>query len=366
MKSAKKTPDLHFGVEEEFALLHADGSLANEVEELLARVPDRYKPERVKRDLHYCIVEVTTPVCDTPAEVERSLAELRRVVGEAAAALNLRVISSGVHPTAPMEEGRLVETARFRRLIAGGALRGDGVHFGLHLHVSLDGPEARVGVVNRLRWHLPDLVAFSVNAPFYRGEYHGVKSVRLEYYEPVPTVGPPPALEKFDDWAGVLKSFEKYGIEGERDHYGDIRHRYSLPTVEVRVMDTQQSVADTLAAASYVWALIRHYATTLGDEFLPPMTEAELRANREGAWRRGLDGTFRLYGDALSPPEYVGHTLHHLLERNTAEAPYLEGLSARVAAGATGADRQLTFMRSDRVDGPALLAELERKFAEGI
>lgn len=362
----KISSQLHFGVEEEFALLYADGSLANEVDALLARVPDRYKPDRVKRDLHYCIVEVTTPVCDSPAAVERSLAELRRVVGEAAAALGLRVISSGVHPTAPMEQGKLVETQRFRRLIDGGALRGDGVHFGFHLHVSLDGPEARVGVVNRLRWHIPDLVAFSVNAPFYLGEYRDVKSVRLEYYDPVPTVGPPPVIRTFADWADVLKSYAQYGVEGERDHYGDIRHRSSLPTLEVRVMDTQQSVAEATAAAAYVWALVRHYLTILDDEFLPPMTEAELISNREAAWRHGLDGLFRLYGDGVARDEYVSHTLFHLLERNTPEAPYLEQLAARVAAGETGADAQLTFLESDRVDGPALLAELERKFAEGL
>ncbi len=362
----KTSSQLHFGVEEEFALLYADGSLANEVDALLARVPDKYKPDRVKRDLHYCIVEITTPVCDSPAAVERSLTELRRVVGEAAAALGLRVISSGVHPTAPMEQGKLVETPRFRRLIDGGALRGDGVHFGFHLHVSLDGPETRVGVVNRLRWHIPDLVALSVNAPFYRGEYHDVKSVRLEYYDPVPTVGPPPAIEKFADWADVLKSFAEYGVENERDHYGDIRHRSSLPTLEVRVMDTQQSVAEALAAASYEWALVRHYLTILDDEFLPPMTEAELTSNREAAWRHGLDGPFRLYGDAVPRADYIGHTVHHLLERNTPEAPHLERLAARVAAGETGADAQLAFLESDRADGPALLAELERKFAEGL
>ncbi len=362
----KTSSELQFGVEEEFALLYADGSLANEVDALLARVPDKYKPDRVKRDLHYCMVEVTTPVCDSPAAVERSLTELRRVVGEAAATLGLRVISSGVHPTAPMEQGTLVETPRFRRLIDGGALRGDGVHFGFHLHVSLDGPEARVGVVNLLRWHIPDLVALSVNAPFYRGEYHDVKSVRLEYYDPVPTVGPPPVIEEFADWADVLKSFAEYGVENERDHYGDIRHRSSLPTLEVRVMDTQQSVAETLAAAAYVWALVRHYLTIMDDEFLPPMTEDELAANREAAWRQSLDGVFRFYGDAAPRADYIGHTLHHLLERNTPEAPYLERLAARVAAGETGADSQLTFLGSDRVDGPALLAELERKFAEGL
>jgi carboxylate-amine ligase len=362
----KTPPELHFGVEEEFALLYADGSLANEVGALLERVPGRYLPDRVKRDLHYCIVEVTTPVCATPAEVERSLGELRRVVGEAAAALGLRVISSGVHPTAPMSQGRLVESPRFERLIAGGALRGDGVHFGLHLHVSLDGPQARVGVVNRLRWHLPDFVALSVNAPLYLGQYHDVKSVRLEYYEPVPTSGPPPVLRRFDDWARVLASYAPFGVEGERDHYGDIRHRTTPPTLEVRVMDTQQAVAETMMAASYVWALARHYATLLADDFLPPMSERELERNREGAWRRGLEGNFGLYGDAVDRADYIGHTLHHLRERNYPEAPYLEALAARVKARQTGADRQLTFMQSDRADGPALLAELERKFAEGI
>jgi gamma-glutamyl:cysteine ligase YbdK (ATP-grasp superfamily) len=131
-------------------------------------------------------------------------------------------------------------------------------------------------------------------------------------------------------------------------------------------MDTQQSVAETMMAASYVWALARHYATLLADDFLPPMSERELERNREGAWRRGLEGNFGLYGDAVDRADYIGHTLQHLLERNYPEAPYLEALAARVKARQTGADRQLTFMQSDRADGPALLAELERKFAEGI
>ncbi len=96
------------------------------------------------------------------------------------------------------------------------------------------------------------------------------------------------------------------------------------------------------------------------------MTEEELACNREEAWRRGLEGIFRFYGDGVAPDEYIGHTLSHLLEHNTPEAPYLERLAARVAAGETGADAQLTFLESDRLEGPALLAELERKFAEGI
>ncbi len=359
-------PQLHLGVEEEFALLHGDGSLANEFDALWARVPARYRPERVKRDLHYCMAEIATPVCSTPAEVETSLVELRRVVGDAAAALGLRVISAGVHPTAPMADGKLVETPRFRRLIDGGALRGDGVHFGLHLHISLDGPKARVAVVNRLRWHIPDFVALAVNSPFYRGHYGGVKSVRLGCYEPVPTAGPPPPMKKFRDWERVLKSYEKYGVESERDYYGDIRHRSKPPTVEVRVMDTQQSVAETMMVASYVWALARHYGRLLADDFLPPMTETELLHNRRLAYHAGLDGVFLLYHEHLRRPEYIGHTLRHLIAAAPPEAPYLEQLLSRVAAGDTGADRQLQFVASDRADAPALLAELERRFAEGI
>lgn len=359
-------PQFHFGVEEEYALLTADGHLANEADALIARVPDRYKPDRVKKDLHYCIVEVTTPVCDSPAAVESSLAELRRVVGEAAASLNLRVISSGVHPTAPMEEGKLVDTPRFRRLIAGGALRADGVHFGLHLHISIDGPESRVALVNRLRWHIPDFIALAVNSPFYLGRYRGVKSTRLEYYEPIPTTGPPPVIKEFADWEKVLASFKRWGVEGERDYYGDIRHRYTYPTLEVRVMDTQQSLADTMAMASYVWALARHYVTTLGDDFLPPMSEAELKHNRRLAWTTGLDGNFLLYAESVNRQEYIGHIVRHLLSYKTPEASYLESLTERIAQLKTGADGQLRFLQSDRVDGAALLDELEKRFAEGL
>lgn len=358
--------ELHFGVEEEFALLYPDGSLANEADALLARVPARYTPDRVKRDLHYCIVETTTPVCPTPAAVEASLKELRAVVGEAAAGLNLRVISSGVHPTAPMEQGRLVETPRFQRLIRKGALRGDGVHFGLHLHVSLDGPERRAACVNRLRWHIPEMASLGVNSPFYLGRYHDVKSTRLEYYDPVPTVGPPPVISSFQEWDAVLKSFAAYGVEGERDYYGDIRHRYTYPTVEIRIMDTQQAVGDTMAVAAYVWALIRHYASQAGEEALPPMREEELRTNRQGAWRAGLAGDYVLYGERVARQDYIRHIIGHLLAQNGPEAPYLERLDAMVAAGRTGADRQLELSTAGTARQDVLLQMLTYRFAEGI
>jgi len=103
----------------------------------------------------------------------------------------------------------------------------------------------------------------------------------------------------------------------------------------------------------------------LDDDYLPPMTEAELLANRRLAWHGGLEGDFAFYGEQLDRADHIGHLAGHLLAAGGPEAPYLERLAERVGRRLTGADEQLRFLRGDDADGPALLADLERRFAEG-
>ena len=45
--------------------------------------------------------------------------------------------------------------------------------FALHVHVGVPDPEDAIGLMNRMRAHLPLLLALSVNSPFWQGRDTG-------------------------------------------------------------------------------------------------------------------------------------------------------------------------------------------------
>lgn len=361
--------EYRFGVEEEFSIVDAGGNLVNRVYDILNAAesgPEPANPDSIKSDLHECMVEISTGVCTSVAQAARELEDLRRIAGEAAASLGLRLLPTSIHPTAPMSDGKLVETDRYLRLIAGGALRGDGVHNGMHFHVEIPDPEERVAVVNRLRHHIPEVVAMSVNSPFYLGEYDGVKSVRFQYYEPVPSTGPPPVLNKWEDVGVWVDKLAYSGVRELRDVYSDIRLRDRFPTIELRCFDVQRNAGATAVLTAYVRSLVRYHHRRLGASFAAPMTEDELIENRRAAYTRGLEAEFTVNGDSLPCVELIETTVSDLLADEPIEEEYLIRLYEFVKAGETGADRQLVFAQGGELDAAGLIEDLERAYYEGV
>src|SRR3954464_11435484 len=71
------------GVEEEYMLLDPDTwDLVQHVDSVLNAVEDGAQPERIHAELMQSVLEVTTPVCRTAADVLRSLSQLREYVAE--------------------------------------------------------------------------------------------------------------------------------------------------------------------------------------------------------------------------------------------------------------------------------------------
>lgn len=359
--------EYRFGVEEEFSIVDADGKLVNRVYNVLdavKRLHTSIDTDSVKSDLHECMVEISTGICTSVDRAAADLKRLRRVAGEAAESLGLRLLPTSVHPTAPMSDGKLVETDRYLRLIAGGALRGDGVHNGMHFHVEIPDKEERVAVVNRLRYHIPEIAAMSVNSPIYLGRHDGVKSVRFQYYEPVASTGPPPVLEKWEDLDGVIAKLAYSGVRELRDIYSDIRLRKKFPTIEVRCFDVQQTVNATALLAAFVRSLVRYHHRRLDSPFNPPTMESELETNRRAAYTHGLDAEFSINGEIIPSAERIEITISDLLDDDPFEEHYLNTLLENVRSNETGADRQLTFINENGLDAPALINDLSRAFYE--
>src|SRR5438309_11641072 len=103
------------------------------------------------------------------------------------------------------EDQRIVARPRYRDLVSD--LRfvvRQGLLFGQHVHVGLDGPEKAIHVANGMRVHVPLLLALSANSPFWRADATGLASTRTPIFRALPRVGIPPTYESWADYEASI------------------------------------------------------------------------------------------------------------------------------------------------------------------
>ena len=274
------------GLEEELMLLDAEtldlAPHAPEVIEALGGDP------RFKLEMPAAQLEIVTAPHAGVAAAARDLAQARAVLARAAAG-RFRVAGAGAHPFAsglgPLNPGQRYEaigeeyaSVAHRQLV-----------FGLHVHVAIRGADRALAVYNALRSHLPELAALAANAPFYEGRDSGLASVRSRISGLLPRQGVPPALVSWDAYEDALRWC---AFDDPRQWWWELRLHPVFGTVEVRVPDTQATVADTAAVGAVVHALVTSLAARHdGGEELPVAESWRIDQNRWSACRHGLDGT---------------------------------------------------------------------------
>ena len=250
------------GVEEEYMLLDGETlDLVQHVEAVLAATEGHEIEPRINPELMQSVLEIATPVCSSPAEVDHELRKLRGYVTSLAAKEGMRVGSAGTHPFSLFERQRITARDRYRHLVdqLQYVARRELI-FGLHIHVAVDDPEKAVKVVNGLLAHLSSLLALSASSPFWRGEPTGLASSRQMVFAAFPRSGPPPRFRDYADYAEVVGQLEKTGCIADYTHiWWDIRPHPRLGTVEIRICDAVTRVEHAVALAAYCQALVKMY-----------------------------------------------------------------------------------------------------------
>jgi carboxylate-amine ligase len=309
------------GVEEELMVLDPETfDLAPRAHAVLERVEGdpRFKPELPAAQL-----EIALAPAPTVGAAVQALARARADLAGAADGIAL-LAGAGAHPFAAAE-GVLSDGARYEALVREyGPVARRQLVFGLHVHVAVRPADRALAVFNALRSHLPLLAALGANAPFYGGVDSGLASVRPKLCEILPRQGVPPPLSSWDELDAALRWGEAAGVMADRSQWWwEARLHPSFGTVEVRVPDTQTTVAETAGLAAVVHALMawlaeRHEA----GEALAPAPTWRIEENRWSACRHGLDGTMAdlvtgevvstraraamLLGELAGPAERVG------------------------------------------------------------
>src|SRR5437763_8845706 len=106
------------GVEEEYMLLDGETfDLVQHIDTVLADGSGHELEPRINAELMQSVLEVATPVCHTPSDVETQLRALRGYVTQVARARGMRVGSAGTHPFSLFERQRITARDRYRSLV---------------------------------------------------------------------------------------------------------------------------------------------------------------------------------------------------------------------------------------------------------
>jgi len=255
--------DYTLGVEEEYMLLDADSlDLVQHIDTVLAAVQGHELEARINPELMQSVLEITTPVCHTAADVDQALRQLREYVAGVAREQGLRLGSAGTHPFSLFERQRITARDRYRAMVdqLQYVARRELI-FGLHIHVAVDDPDKAIQVVNGLLVDLPSLLALSASSPFWRGESTGFASSRQVVFAAFPRSGPPPRFRDYADYAELVGQLEKTGCIADYTHiWWDIRPHPRLGTIEVRVCDAITRREDAVALAAFCQALVKRYS----------------------------------------------------------------------------------------------------------
>jgi carboxylate-amine ligase len=345
------------GVEEEYMLLDPETwDLVQHIDSVLAAVESGEHENRLHAELMQSVLEVTTPVCRTAADVMHSLAQLRGYVAEIARTEGCRFGSAGTHPFSLFERQRITARDRYRNLVDQlQYIARRELIFGMHMHVAVDDPEKAIQVMNGLLVYLPQILALSASSPFWRGEPTGLSSSRQMVFAAFPRSGPPPRFRDYTDYAEVVGQLERTGCIADYTHiWWDIRLHPRLGTIEIRICDGVTQLEDVIALTAFCQALVKHYAERYdAGEEMPSYHRILTTENKWLAARYGIEAPVMDLATGRRNRVPVAQLIRRSVKlaephaRELGSEAELAGIEEIIRRG-NGADRQLRVFNANR------------------
>jgi glutamate---cysteine ligase / carboxylate-amine ligase len=336
------------GVEEEVMLLdpQREWGLAQRIDDVLEALPDGLAGY-VSAETHQSAIELRTDPHRSVSAAVAQLRSLRVEMADALATIGLGAAGAGTHPLALWSETEVTSASRYQ--LIGRTMRDltrREPTFALHVHLGVPDPERAIDLYNRLRVHLPLLLALSGNSPFWRGRDAGFASTRTIIFQAFPRTGMPRQYRSYSEWVEAVDLQVRVGALPEPTFlWWDVRPQPRLGTVEVRIMDAQVQVAETAALAALVQSIARleledGFASELSIDSEEALAENRFLAARDGVAARLID----VDAESLRP---LGDILNEVLE---AADPHAAALDCRAelelvadVAALPGADRQRAY-----------------------
>ena len=285
---------LTLGVELELQLVNThDYDLAPYAEDMIRLMARHKVPGNVVPEMTTGMLEISTGVCQSTAEVLEQLTQLRNALVKCADKLNIAVVGGGTHPFQQWHERRIYDKPRFHELSTlYGYLSKQFTIFGQHVHIGCPDPDTALLTLHRMSRYIPHFIALSASSPFLQQQDTAFDSSRLNSVFAFPFSGRAPFLLTWKEFEGYFEKMTRTGVvKSMKDFYWDIRPKPDYGTIEIRVFDTPLTVQRATALAGYVQSLAAWF---MHDQPFTPQEDDYLvyTYNRFQACRFGLDGAY--------------------------------------------------------------------------
>jgi len=346
-----------FGIEEEYFLADAAtrGTPRRGVTAFHAAA--RARLPAVERELLQSQIEVSTQPSTSFESARDTLGGLRAGLAEVGRGCGVAVFAAGTHPVARWSRQSLTQKERYEGIMRELRMLGRrNVVCGMHVHVEVPRPEARVDLMNRLLPAMPLLLALSTSSPFWQSRATGMAGYRLSAFGEMPRTGLPDLFAGPEDYARYVEIMIRAGAIADASFlWWTLRPSLRYPTLELRIADSCTLLEHTLAVAALYRCLVR-----LADrrpEWNRGLTGASRAITAENLWRAQRDGVRAelidtASGTVASFPAYLDAALALVAEDADALGCADEVEAARaIVTGGTSADRQLAVFAEARGRG---------------
>ena len=294
LEAFQKSGALSLGVELELQLVNTnDYDLAPYAEDMLRLMQKVPLPGAVVPEMTSSMIEVSTGICQSPAEVLGQLSQIRDALVRSADKLNIAVVGGGTHPFQQWHERRIYDKPRFRELSElYGYLTKQFTIFGQHVHVGCPDADSALLTLHRMSRYIPHFIALSASSPYVQGQDTAFDSARLNSVFAFPLSGRAPLALTWDDFRIYYDKMTHTGVvKSMKDFYWDIRPKPEFGTIEIRVFDTPLTVERAAALSAFVQALAAWF---MYDQPFVPVEDDYLvyTYNRFQACRFGLDAAY--------------------------------------------------------------------------
>src|SRR5580704_2073599 len=361
-QESRMAGDFTFGIEEEYFLVDARTKRAvRSMPETFFKAAKAATDGRISREFLQAQIEVITSPQARMADARAELKHLRHAIAAVAAEHGLAILACGTHPTA--EWGAAEQTAehRYDAVMADLQMIGRRDLFcGMHVHVELPDPDARIDVMRRMLPYVPLLLALSTSSPFWQSRHTGLKGYRLAGHDEQPRSGIPELFRTKAEFDAYVAALVRAGVIADSSFvWWALRPSLHHPTLELRAPDCCTLVEDSIAIAALYRTIARHL-------FVDPSRNADIdvvgRAvvveNKWRAQRYGVHGTIiaaPLIAEEGALP--VAECLKRVIAETARNAEALGWTGdvrrcAVIAAEGTSADAQLAIFEAHKKGAP--------------
>jgi carboxylate-amine ligase len=349
-----------FGIEEEYFLIDDDTkAIAPTVPEALFAAVKSSTCGRIKGEFLQQQLEVATEPHVDMVKACAELRQLRHMLAAIAAPYGLAILAAGTHPTASWAGAQQTRAERYDTVMHDLQMIGRrNMLCGLHVHVELPDPDARVDVMTRMLPYLPIFIALATSSPFWQSQRTGLLGYRLAAYDELPRTGVPELFHTRKEFEAYVDALVRAGVMPDASFvWWAMRPSIAHPTLELRAPDCCTRLEDTVA----ITALFRTLARRV---FFNPRLNADLTAvsraivveNKWRAQRYGIHGTFldaaRPRGEGVPFARWLDRVIEEAAGDATALGCLDEVVRCRaIVAGGTSADAQLAVYRNARDQG---------------